>query len=127
MAGHILLVEDSPLAADPLRLLLESLGARVTVAGSVAEALALCDAERPDLMLLDLTLPDGSGLSLLEALRARGRAPAVAVALTGHDAPEVRGRCLAAGCAEVLVKPVPARELMRRVSGWLAPQGAGPG
>ncbi|HVE78236.1 MAG TPA: response regulator [Gemmatimonadaceae bacterium] len=127
MAGHIVLVEDSALAADPLRLLFESIGARVTVAASVAEAIAACEADPPDLLLLDLTLPDGSGLGVLEALRNRGRAPAVSVALTGHDGAEVRARCLAAGCADVLVKPVPARELMRRVRAWLAPQGAGPG
>jgi DNA-binding response OmpR family regulator len=39
--------------------------------------------------------------------------------MTGHDDGETRVRCLAAGCAQVLLKPVPARELLSRADGWL--------
>ena len=42
------------------------------------------------------------------------------VALTGHDDTETAERCRAAGCADVLVKPVPARELISKVAGWLS-------
>jgi CheY-like chemotaxis protein len=41
------------------------------------------------------------------------------VALTGRDEAEIVARCLAAGCREVLLKPVPVRELVRKVKGWL--------
>ena len=69
------------------------------------------------LVLLDLTLPDGDGLALVEPLLAAGCG--TVVALTGRDEPETRTRCLEAGCADVLVKPVPARELVANVREWL--------
>ena len=69
------------------------------------------------LVLLDLTLPDGSGLDLVGPLKAAGCG--TVVALTGHDDPDTRAKCLAAGCADVLVKPVPARALVARAAEWL--------
>ena len=45
--------------------------------------------------------------------------PRVAVALTGRDEPEVVARCRAMGCADVLLKPVPARQLLARAKEWL--------
>jgi CheY-like chemotaxis protein len=90
----------------------------VSVAGTVAEAVAAATADPPDVLLLDLTLPDGDGLAVLARLGARGALPRAAVALTGHDDPETRERCLAAGCRAVLLKPVPARELVRMVGEW---------
>jgi CheY-like chemotaxis protein len=47
----------------------------------------------------------------------------VTVALTGRDEPEMARRCYELGCVDVLVKPVPARELLRRADGWLASRG----
>jgi DNA-binding response OmpR family regulator len=90
----------------------------VSVAGTVADAVAAAAADPPDVLLLDLTLPDGDGLGVLAGLDARGVPPRAALALTGHDDPETRARCLAAGCRDVLLKPVPARELVRLVGEW---------
>lgn len=116
----VLLVEDSELVTAALRILFEETGRRVRVAPTVAAAVAACEVEPPALMLLDLTLPDGDGLGVLDAVRARGAAPRVTVAMTGRDDDATRARCLAAGCADVLAKPVPVRELLRRVGDWLA-------
>ena len=107
----MLVVEDNEAVVSAMRILLDSAGYRVTSAGSVAEALAVNDPA--DLVLLDITLPDGDGLSLIEPLRAAGSHNIVA--LTGHDDHETRTRCLAAGCVDVLLKPVPARELVAKV------------
>lgn len=115
----VLLVEDSALVTSALRILFEETGRRVRVAADVAQAVRACREERPALMLLDLTLPDGDGLSVLDAVRGTGDAPRVAVAMTGHDDDATRRRCLDAGCADVLLKPVPARELLARAAGWL--------
>jgi DNA-binding response OmpR family regulator len=98
--------------------LLETTGRRVNTAASIAEALSEIGTDPPALTLLDLTLPDGDGLTLVEPLHVAGCA--TVVALTGHDDDATRERCLAAGCAEVLVKPVPTRELMARAERWLA-------
>jgi DNA-binding response OmpR family regulator len=117
---HVLVVEDNVDVGDAFRVLFESTGRRVSVVRTVAAALAAARADRVDLMLLDLTLPDGSGLEILEELNASPSRPRVSVALTGRDEPAIVRRCYDLGCAAVLVKPVPARELLRRAEGWLS-------
>ncbi len=113
MAAHVLVVEDSVLISSALRILLESNGYEVSVAGTAAEAMEAAAAKRPDVMLLDLTLPDRDGLSLLVELASRDAAPPATLAMTGHDDDITRARCLAAGCSDILVKPVPVRDLLR--------------
>jgi DNA-binding response OmpR family regulator len=113
---HILLVEDSDLVSAALRILFEEHGYRVTVVTSAADAIHHVSAAPPDLMLLDLGLPDANGLTVLEALADRGVELPVTVALTGTDDPATTAKCLDWGCREVLVKPVPARELVGRVA-----------
>ena len=115
----VLIVDDSSHVTDPLRILFEETGRRVVVAASVASAVRACEAERPDLMLLDVTLPDGDGLSVLTLLAGGSAMPPVTVALTGHDDALTVQRCRAAGCREVLLKPVPVRDLLRRAAEWL--------
>ncbi|GAC1650771.1 MAG: hypothetical protein NVS4B3_10100 [Gemmatimonadaceae bacterium] len=113
-------MEDSELASGAIALLLRETGHEVHITATVRDAIAACVTRRPDVMLLDLTLPDGDGLAVVTEARARGVAPRVTAALTGHDDPAVRDRCAAAGCAAVLTKPVPARELVRLVRAWAA-------
>src|SRR5689334_20136109 len=105
MSAKILLVEDSPLINGALKLLLESGGFDVTLATTAAEALAWSEPERADVMLLDLSLPDGDGLSVIPGLESRGLKPAVTYAMTGYSDTETRDRCLEAGCDDVLLKP----------------------
>ncbi|HEU4563009.1 MAG TPA: response regulator [Gemmatimonadaceae bacterium] len=119
MPVHVLVVEDSALVVGALQLLLESSGYRVSSAGSVGEGVEQARRDPPDLMLLDLTLPDGDGLEVLTRLSADDRPLPVAVAVTGHDAPEVRERCLRAGCRAVLVKPIQALALPGQVRDWV--------
>jgi two-component system KDP operon response regulator KdpE len=115
----VLIVDDSSHVTDPLRILFEETGRRVVVADSVASAVSACETERPDLMLLDVTLPDGDGLSVLTLLAGGSAMPPVTVALTGHDDTLTVQRCRAAGCRDVLLKPVPVRDLLRRAAEWL--------
>ena len=116
---HVLVVEDNVDVGDAFRVLFESTGRRVSVARTVADAVVTARTDPVDLMLLDLTLPDGSGLEILEQLGEGVERPRVTVALTGRDEPAIVKRCHDLGCAAVLVKPVPARELLRRAEGWL--------
>lgn len=117
---HVLIVEDSALVTDALRILFEGSGFRVTIAGSVADARALSPDDVADLMLLDVTLEDGDGLDLLAEMRDSGVEPETTVALTGYDDPVTRKRAMDAGCADVLVKPVPVRELLRIARNYTA-------
>jgi two-component system, OmpR family, KDP operon response regulator KdpE len=103
-----------------LRILFEETGRRVTVAHSVAEAVAAAASDPPDLLLLDLTLPDGDGLEVARSLQQRGVQPLATVALTGRDDPESLRRCSDAGVTAVMVKPVPTKELLRKAEEWLA-------
>jgi DNA-binding response OmpR family regulator len=115
VTAHVLVVEDNDLVASAMRLLMESGGHRVSMARTAAEARAVALADEVDLMLLDLTLPDGDGLHLLAELAEAGRSPRTTVLLTGHEEDATRRRALSAGCSDVWIKPVPARELLERV------------
>lgn len=117
---HVLVVEDNADVGDAFRVLFEATGRRVSVARTVADAVEAAHAGTIDLMLLDLTLPDGSGFDVLESLNASQSRPRVTVALTGREEPDVVQRCYDLGCTAVLVKPVPTRELLRRAAEWLS-------
>jgi DNA-binding response OmpR family regulator len=117
--AHVLVVEDNPLVTSATRILLEDAGFRVSTASRVADAYTICRSDAPDAILLDLRLPDGDGLSLVRQLREDGVRLPVIAAITGRDEPEVRARCLRAGCVAVLVKPVDGRALASHVGSWL--------
>ncbi|MDQ6870789.1 MAG: response regulator [Gemmatimonadota bacterium] len=120
MAARILIVEDSTLVTDAFTILFGETGYDVDVAATVAEAIELGTANPADIMLLDLTLPDGNGLEVLEALRERGASPRATLAMTGHDDARTRRACLDAGCAEVLLKPLPIGDLLRHIERHLS-------
>lgn len=113
--ARVLIVEDSVDVVEALQIVMESAGHHVRTASTVAEAIRQGEALPVDVMLLDLTLPDGDGLEVLRGLEAAGHRPHYTIALTGRDEPTVREECLAAGCGEVMIKPVPIRELLARV------------
>jgi CheY-like chemotaxis protein len=115
----VLVAEDNSLVAGAMRVLFEETGHRVTTTSSVTATVDAALRDPVDLLLLDLGLSDGDGLDALAELSRRAAMPRVAVALTGHDEPDVIERCLAAGCRATLLKPVPARELLARAKGWL--------
>jgi CheY-like chemotaxis protein len=116
----VLVAEDNELVGSAMRILFEETGYRVTITRSIADTVAAAAADLVDLLLLDLGLSDGDGLQVLTRLGASDTRPTVTVALTGRDEPEVAARCVAAGCRAVLVKPVPARDLVRMVGEWVA-------
>lgn len=120
MPARILVVEDSTLVTDAFAVLFRQAGYDVEIAATVAEGIERGGASTIDVMLLDLSLPDGSGLEVLETLRARGRAPRATLAMTGHDDSKTRRACLDAGCTDVLVKPLPIGELLRQIERHLA-------
>jgi len=121
---HVVIVEDNDDAATALQILFRGSGYTVSVASTAAQAFAACRSAAAqgsvaDLMLLDLSLPDASGLDALEAAVAARVQPRITVALTGDADPDVAATCRAAGCHEVMVKPVGARELLGLAARWL--------
>ena len=108
--ARLLLVEDEKTIADPLVEGLEREGYDVELACSGADALA---ARRPDLVLLDLGLPDMDGVDLCRLLRARGPTPIIV--LTARGAELDRVLLLELGADDYMVKPFGFRELVARI------------
>ena len=107
---RILLVEDENAIAIPLSAGLGREGFAVDRAATVAEALK---ADAADLVLLDLRLPDGDGLDVCRAMRARSDVPIIVVTARGEEADRVIG--LELGADDYLVKPFGLRELIARI------------
>jgi len=105
----ILLVEDEVSITEPLAEALRSEGFETQVAGTVAEALELARRE-PDLVLLDLMLPDGSGFDVCRELRKRSQVPIIMLTARGEEADRVVG--LELGADDYVVKPFSAREVV---------------
>ena len=118
--ARILIVEDSPLVTEAFSILFRESGYDVDVAGTVAQAVEVGTTRPADVILLDISLPDGDGLEVLRQLRERKAMPKAALAMTGHGDSRSQQKCLDAGCAEVLLKPISIGELLRRIEFHLA-------
>ena len=109
----ILLVEDEESITTPLAEALEREGFATRIARTVAEATELGRSVRPDLVLLDLMLPDGSGLDVCRELRAASSVPIIILSARGDEADRVVG--LELGADDYVVKPFSAREVVARI------------
>jgi DNA-binding response OmpR family regulator len=109
----ILLVEDEESITTPLAEALERDGFEPTIAHTAADALAQARQRRPDLVLLDLMLPDGSGLDVCRELRASSSVPIIILSARGEEADRVVG--LELGADDYVVKPFSAREVIARI------------
>jgi signal transduction histidine kinase len=123
---RILLVEDDDLNQALVRALLARSGdprlqaARVISAGTLARARALLAEDAFDVVLLDMTLPDGSGLELAGELHAQGAGAPAVIAVTGAVATHQEA-ALAAGCAAILGKPYRQADLCEAIAAHLQP------
>jgi len=112
----ILAVDDDATARMMMRLALMASGLRVVEASSGREALQVFDRERPDLVLLDVHMPDMDGFQVCAAIRSRPWAKAVPIVMmTGDDRPEMIQATYDAGATDFEGKGVPARVLGQRV------------
>ncbi len=110
--SRVLVVDDQPDCAEVVSVLLTILGHECQSAGSGSEALAQAEAFDPDVVLLDLQLPDVSGYEIARELRRRaGKRPLHIAAVSGSSTPEVRARAHAAGIDQHLAKPADAAKL----------------
>jgi CheY-like chemotaxis protein len=103
---RILVVDDNVDAAESLGTLLRAMGHEVFVAHDGQTALDLLGKARPDIALLDITMPGMSGYELARRVRARAGSALRIVALSGFGLPEDRARALEAGFDQHMVKPV---------------------
>jgi DNA-binding response OmpR family regulator len=117
MAATVLVVEDEAKLRELLRDLLERAGLAVVSTGSGAEAITLAGSARPDLVVLDLGLPDVPGEEVARALRDSARTPILM--LTARVAEQDRIRGLELGADDYVTKPFSPRELVLRVQAIL--------
>lgn len=117
-ALDILVVDDDPISRQVARHVLERAGHRVALADSAAQALLAIERNRPDLVLMDLQLPDHSGFEATRIIRRRERARGghlPVVALTARTLVGDARRCLRAGMDDCLAKPIQPGDLLRVV------------
>lgn len=113
---RILLVEDNELNCDMLTRRLARRGFDVDVARDGREGLSMADTSSPDLILMDLGLPEMDGFEVLRQLRQNSRMKSIPViALTAHALVTDRNRALAAGFDDYDIKPIEMPRLLHKM------------
>jgi len=114
---RILIVEDEPGLADSVRYALEAEGFEVSVADSGVTGLELARKSDPDLVLLDLMLPEMSGLDVCRLIRSSSDVPIIMLTAKDSEADKVSG--LELGADDYMTKPFSMRELVARIRAQL--------
>ena len=109
----VLGVDDEAGILRLVKLELTAQGFRVITASNGRDALVLIEEQRPDIILLDVVMPDLSGFELLRSIRERWHTPVIMVTARDREVDKVRG--LAAGADDYIVKPFGADELGARI------------
>jgi len=112
----LLLVDDDPVFRQRLATALEARGIEVRTAGDIAEALDLARQESPELALVDLRMPGGSGLELVRELKALDPATQVVV-LTGYGSIATALEAVRLGALHYLTKPADVDEILAAFGG----------
>ena len=111
---RVLIVEECADSREMYAIGFHLAGFEVLAAGTISEAFGFLEVCDVDVIVCDLRLGDQSGLEIVRRLRERGRG--VAYALTGAPDERSRADAVGAGCADVLLKPVPPDELIARIA-----------
>jgi len=122
-SSRVLVVDDEPNIVDVISMALRFQGFAVESAGTGTEALSQVAAFRPDLIVLDVMLPDMEGFEVAKRLGAQ-RAGTPIIFLTARDAPEDKLRGLTSGGDDYVTKPFSLEELLARVRNVLRRTGA---
>ncbi len=120
---HILLIEDDGSTRSLVAANLEAHGYQVRVASTAADAVRSWDAQRPDLVILDLGLPDADGLTVIRRVRRDGTTPILI--LSARDEEPDKVGALELGADDYVTKPFGLQELRARVAALLR-RAAGP-
>lgn len=117
----VLVVDDYDDVRLVTRRALESFGYRVLEAASGTEAVRVAQADSPDLILMDLSMPAMDGFATIHQLRRLlGLRDVPVIAVSAHTAREIREDALAAGCRDFITKPVHIRKLKSAVERHLS-------
>jgi len=117
MDRRLLIVDDDPLLTDSLGFLLQQEGYDVAVAGTGSDALDIVRTSPPDLVLLDVGLPDLNGVEVCRRLRGFWNGPVIVLTARRQEADKVIG--LDAGADDYVIKPFSSSELLARIRAGL--------
>ncbi|HEY6730225.1 MAG TPA: response regulator transcription factor [Solirubrobacterales bacterium] len=112
-SGRILVVEDEESISQPFAEALRRANFEAVVTATAAGALELADSEQPDLVMLDLVLPDGDGRDVCRELRRRSDVPIMMLTARGTELDKIVG--LELGADDYVVKPFSAAEVISRI------------
>jgi two-component system, OmpR family, response regulator RegX3 len=112
-SGRILVVEDEESISEPFAEALRRANFEAVVTATAAGALELAESEQPDLVMLDLILPDGDGRDVCRELRRRSDVPIVMLTARGTEMDKIVG--LELGADDYVVKPFSAAEVISRI------------
>jgi len=122
--AHLMIVDDEPVFVETLGEILEMEGHRVDRAGTLEEAKSLLGKGAPDLLLLDLMLPDGSGLELFDSFGKEK--PRHTIIITGHNGVSDLIGGMVGDAVSYMRKPIEARDLIGRLNALSDASDAGP-
>ena len=117
---RILLVEDNEMNRDMLSRRLTKRGFQIDLAVDGQEGVTKALADRPDLILLDMSLPIIDGWEVARRIRETGGPRIPIIALTAHAMSDDRNKAIAAGCDEFDTKPVDLPRLLGKIEALLA-------
>lgn len=126
MSARILIVEDHPTMREAMRLVLEGEGFDIDEASDGDQALAAVQDERPDLVLLDMSIPGASGSEVLAAVKSDPATSEVRVIVVTATGEEGRAAAMTAGADHYFTKPFSPIALLRAVEEVLGPEDAAP-
>jgi len=116
MIKKILIVEDNPEVVNLVQMILEHLGYAPIVAMTGKQGVDLATSHLPDLVLLDISLPDMDGFTVACQIRQNQKTYSIPIlATTGKVSFEDRERCLENGCTDYISKPYTPKELASRI------------
>lgn len=114
---NILVIDDDPATTDLMQMLLKPLGAKVFIANSGIEGINLIPASNPDLITLDLTMPNMDGWEVCKKIRTFADTPILI--LSALDSPSLIARALDAGADDFVTKPISSAMLCTRINSLL--------
>ena len=121
---RILIVDDEPQILRALRVLLREGGYEVDAAATAEEALDHAAVQPPDAAIVDLVLPDGTGIDVTRQLREWSQMPILVLSAVGEE--DAKVRALEAGADDYVTKPFGPRELLARLAAALRRAAGGP-
>ena len=122
---NILVIDDDPAMTELLKMILQATSANVYTAFNGQQGIRLCRKENPDVIILDLMMPEPDGWQVCKTIRKFSQAPILI--LSALDNPELIANALDAGADDYLIKPVSSSMLIANIQNLLRRSRALPG